>query len=60
MTADGRRGFDPPSVRDIDVVFLDPADLARDNDDRAAAGLRATWPDPLWEATPAGEAGSPT
>ncbi|MEV4723108.1 hypothetical protein [Micromonospora humida] len=47
-------------MRDIDVVFLDPADLTRDNDDRAAAGLMAMWPDPLWEATPAGEAGSPT
>ncbi|WP_433346980.1 hypothetical protein [Micromonospora sp. CA-111912] len=46
-------------MRDIDVVFLDPADLTRDNDDRAAAALMATWPDPMWEATPAREAGSP-
>lgn len=46
MTADGRRGVDPPSVRDIDVVFLDPTDLTRDNDDQATARLMATWPNP--------------
>ncbi|WP_146017458.1 nucleotidyltransferase family protein [Verrucosispora sp. ts21] len=47
-------------MRDIDVVFLDPVDLTRDNADRAAARLKATWPDPLWEATPSRQAGSPT
>ncbi|MER7417602.1 nucleotidyltransferase family protein [Micromonospora peucetia] len=42
-------GFDP-SVRDVDVVFLDPVDLSRDNDDRATERLVAAWPEPLWEA----------
>ncbi|MGC5383363.1 nucleotidyltransferase family protein [Micromonospora chalcea] len=43
-------GFDPSSVRDVDVVFLDPADLSRDNDDRATRRLVAGWSDPPWEA----------
>ncbi|MEV0810725.1 nucleotidyltransferase family protein [Micromonospora sp. NPDC050200] len=43
-------GFDPSSVRDVDVVFLDPTDLSRDNDDRATGRLVATWPEPPWEA----------
>ncbi|WP_327023094.1 hypothetical protein [Micromonospora sp. NBC_01739] len=51
---DGRRGFDPSSVGDIDVVFLDPADLTRDNDDPAAARLVATFP-----ASPVGGGAQP-
>ncbi|MFD0782607.1 nucleotidyltransferase family protein [Micromonospora azadirachtae] len=43
-------GFDPSLVRDVDVVFLDPADLSRDNDERATARLLAAWPEPPWEA----------
>ncbi|MEO3779370.1 nucleotidyltransferase family protein [Micromonospora sp. B11E3] len=43
-------GFDPRAVRDVDVVFFDPLDLSRDNDDRATARLRAAWPEPPWEA----------
>ncbi|PMR59553.1 hypothetical protein C1A38_19035 [Verrucosispora sp. ts21] len=43
-------GFDPSSVRDVDVVFLDPTDLSRDNDNRATQRLVAAWPEPPWEA----------
>lgn len=43
-------GFDPSSVRDVDVVFFDPTDLSRANDDRATARLVAAWPEPRWEA----------
>ncbi|MEH1026726.1 nucleotidyltransferase family protein [Micromonospora profundi] len=43
-------GFDPSSVRDVDVVFLDVADLSRDNDDRATRRLVTAWPEPPWEA----------
>ncbi|MCW3819113.1 nucleotidyltransferase family protein [Micromonospora sp. DR5-3] len=43
-------GFDPSAVRDVDVAFLDPADLSRDNDDRATERLAAAWPEPAWEA----------
>ncbi|QDY09331.1 nucleotidyltransferase family protein [Micromonospora sp. HM134] len=43
-------GFDPSSVRDVDVVFLDPTDLTRANDDRATARLVTAWPQPPWEA----------
>ncbi|MEV0157858.1 nucleotidyltransferase family protein [Micromonospora sp. NPDC050686] len=43
-------GFDPLAVRDVDVVFLDPTDLSRDNDDWATGRLVAAWPDPPWEA----------
>ncbi|MFF5181848.1 nucleotidyltransferase family protein [Micromonospora sp. NPDC000316] len=43
-------GFDPSSVRDVDVVFLDVADLSRDNDDRATRRLVAAWPEPPGEA----------
>ena len=42
--------FDPSSVRDVDVVFFDPKDLSRDNDDRATERLVAAWPEPPWEA----------
>ncbi|WP_328345477.1 nucleotidyltransferase family protein [Micromonospora sp. NBC_00421] len=43
-------GFDPSSVRDVDVVFFDPTDLTRANDDRATARLVAAWPQLPWEA----------
>ncbi|WP_431920164.1 nucleotidyltransferase family protein [Micromonospora wenchangensis] len=43
-------GFDPSSVRDVDVVFLDPTDLTSANDDRATARLVTAWPQPQWEA----------
>ncbi|MFC3504143.1 nucleotidyltransferase family protein [Micromonospora krabiensis] len=43
-------GFDPSSVRDVDVVFLDAADLSRHNDDRATRRLISAWPEPPWEA----------
>jgi hypothetical protein len=49
----GRRygnGFDPSSVRDVDVVFFDPVDLSRENDDQATGRLVAAWPEPPWEA----------
>lgn len=37
---------------DVDVVFLDPTHLTRDNDAPAAAPLMATWPYLPWEAAP--------
>lgn len=37
-------------MRDVDVVFLDPAYLSRDNDDRATRRLVAGWSEPPWEA----------
>ncbi|WP_326564385.1 nucleotidyltransferase family protein [Micromonospora peucetia] len=43
-------GFDPSLVRDVDVVFLDPADLSGDNDDRATRRLVMAWSEPPWEA----------
>ncbi|MCM0674358.1 nucleotidyltransferase family protein [Micromonospora phytophila] len=43
-------GFDPGSVRDVDVVFFDPDDLSRDNDHRATDRLAAAWAEPPWEA----------
>lgn len=43
-------GFDPTTVRDVDVVFFDPTRLSRDDDDRATARLAAGWPEPPWEA----------
>ncbi|MDG4793027.1 nucleotidyltransferase family protein [Micromonospora sp. WMMD1082] len=49
----GRRygtGFDLRTVRDVDVAFFDPADLSRDNDDRATARLATTEPGVPWEA----------
>ncbi|MET7752684.1 nucleotidyltransferase family protein [Micromonospora sp. NPDC005367] len=39
-------GFDPSLARDVDVVFHDPTDLSRDNDDRATEPLVAAWPEP--------------
>ncbi|MEH0929367.1 nucleotidyltransferase family protein [Micromonospora sp. CPCC 205558] len=43
-------GFDPDTVRDVDVVFFDPTRLTREDDDRATARLTAAWPQPPWEA----------
>lgn len=43
-------GFDPTTVRDVDVVFFDAARLTRDDDDRATARLAAAWPEPPWQA----------
>ncbi|WP_030488141.1 nucleotidyltransferase family protein [Micromonospora chokoriensis] len=43
-------GFDPARVRDVDVVFFDPARLTRADDDRATAGLVRAWPEPPWQA----------
>ncbi|MBY8873303.1 nucleotidyltransferase family protein [Micromonospora sp. PLK6-60] len=43
-------GFDPHAIRDVDVVFFDPDELSRANDERATAVLRAAWPEPPWEA----------
>lgn len=43
-------GFDPATVKDVDVAFYDPADLTRERDeaaDRRLAGLL----DRRWEAT---------
>ena len=47
-------------MRDVDVVFLDnPTDLARDNDDPAAARLMATCSYLPWEAAPSRGSGQP-
>ncbi|MEU5906096.1 nucleotidyltransferase family protein [Micromonospora sp. NPDC047527] len=43
-------GFDPATVRDVDVVFFDPTRLSRDDDNRATARLAAAWPEPRWQA----------
>ncbi|RAO35242.1 hypothetical protein PSN13_02497 [Micromonospora saelicesensis] len=43
-------GFDPARVRDVDVVFFDPARLTREDDDRATARLAEMWPQPPWQA----------
>ncbi|MCX5120817.1 nucleotidyltransferase family protein [Micromonospora sp. NBC_00362] len=43
-------GFDPARVRDVDVVFFDPARLTRVDDDRATALLAGMWPQPPWQA----------
>ncbi|WP_433129082.1 nucleotidyltransferase family protein [Micromonospora sp. CA-240977] len=37
-------------MRDVDVAFLDPTDLSRDNDDQATWRLVAAWSNPPWEA----------
>ncbi len=44
------RGFRPGEVRDIDVVYFDPADLTRERDDAATALLCAARPGLPWEA----------
>lgn len=43
-------GFDPLTVRDVDVVYFDPQDLSRERDDRATARLAGLRPDVPWEA----------
>lgn len=43
-------GFDPGDVRDVDVAFLDPADVRREADERATGRLREAWPQVPWEA----------
>jgi hypothetical protein len=43
-------GFDPSSVRDVDVVFFDPSDLSRQHDERATRRLMTAWPGLPWEA----------
>jgi len=43
-------GFDPDAVRDVDVVYFDPADLGRARDDAATELLRDAWPAVPWEA----------
>ncbi|MFF0155182.1 nucleotidyltransferase family protein [Micromonospora sp. NPDC005203] len=43
-------GFDPTTVRDVDVVFFDPTRLTRDDDHEATALLTRAWPQPPWEA----------
>jgi hypothetical protein len=44
------RGFRPEEVRDIDVVYYDPADLTRERDRAATELLRAARPDLPWQA----------
>jgi hypothetical protein len=43
-------GFDHHQVRDVDVVYFDPADLSRDRDKQATEMLDAAWPGVPWEA----------
>jgi hypothetical protein len=43
-------GFDPLSVKDVDVAFFDPSDLSRERDDAAERSLRALAPDLPWQA----------
>jgi hypothetical protein len=43
-------GFAPGRVRDVDVVFFDPHDLSRANDDRVTERLSARSPQIPWEA----------
>ncbi|MGC4771082.1 nucleotidyltransferase family protein [Micromonospora sp. DT44] len=43
-------GFDPTTVRDVDVVFFDPARLSREDDRRATDRLVAAWSAPPWQA----------
>ena len=43
-------GFDPATVRDIDIAFFDPDDLSRRRDDTAQQHLRSM-ADLPWEAT---------
>jgi hypothetical protein len=43
-------GFDPATVRDVDVPFLDPLDLTRERDDRATQALADARPPLPWEA----------
>jgi hypothetical protein len=43
-------GFAPGEVHDVDVVFLDPADLSRHRDEQATARLRRACPGIPWQA----------
>ena len=43
-------GFDPASVKDVDVAYFDPADLRRERDDEADALLCRLLPGVPWEA----------
>jgi uncharacterized protein len=43
-------GFDPSTVRDVDVVYFDPIHTERADDDRATALLADLWHRPPWEA----------
>jgi uncharacterized protein len=43
-------GFDPSTVRDIDVAFFDQANLSREHDDQATALLNTLQPGQPWEA----------
>jgi len=44
-------GFDPAAVRDVDVAYLDPADLTRERDLAAQDVLHRIAPALPWEAT---------
>jgi len=43
-------GFAPGQVRDVDVVFLDPADLSRRRDEQATERLARAQPGIPWQA----------
>jgi hypothetical protein len=43
-------GFDAASIKDVDVVYFDPADLSPERDEAVEAALRARDPDVPWEA----------
>lgn len=43
-------GFSPEQVRDVDVVYFEPHDLSRANDDRTTERLHQRWPQVPWEA----------
>jgi len=43
-------GFDPGSVKDVDLAFFDAHDLSRDRDDEVEAALRARLPSVRWDA----------
>jgi hypothetical protein len=43
-------GFSPSEVRDVDVAYFDPTDLARSNDDQMTERLHQRWPQVPWEA----------
>jgi hypothetical protein len=44
-------GFDPATVRDIDVAFFDPTDLSKKRDEAAQQRLHTAADDLPWEAT---------
>lgn len=43
-------GFDPATVRDIDVAFYDPTDLGWDRNEQATGLLNRAWSGQPWEA----------